>query len=128
MNNTTATKTFANNIASAMAEGRWGDVLTKVTPDVIAHVPAVGDLIGIDALASFVTETAAKTDNGEAFEILDVLVGTNHAAIYFRITAQRQGRAPLNNLTLHLVRLEQDQIAEIWFHNFDGPAVAEFWA
>jgi len=111
-----------------MAEGRWADVLAHVAPNVTAHVPAVGDLDGVDALAGFIAEIAGKAEDGEHFELLDTLVGDSHAALYFRITANRPGRAPLDNLTLHLVRLEDEQIAEIWFHNFDGLAVAAFWA
>jgi hypothetical protein len=124
----THAETVISDTAQAMAEGRWADVLANVAPDVVAHVPAVGDLHGVDALATFLAETAAKADNGEHFELLDTLIGNNHAAIYFRITASRPGRAPLDNLTLHLVRLEDMRIAEIWFHNFDGSAVAAFWA
>lgn len=115
-------------VAEAMADGRWADVLERVAPDVIAHVPAVGDLEGTDALAGFLLETAAKTDDGEHLEVLDTLVGGSHAAIYFRITATREGRPPLDNLTVHLARIVDGAIAEIWFHNFDGAAVAEFWA
>ena len=128
MNNATRTNTFISDVGQAMADGRWGDVLAHLAPDVIAHVPAVGDLEGVDALAGFLAETAAKADHGEHFELLDTLIGNSHAAFYFQITAARQGRAPLDNLTLHLARLENGQIAEIWFHNFDGPAVAAFWA
>ena len=128
MTNATQTKTLISNIGQAMAEGRWADVLANVAPTVVAHVAAVGDLEGVDALAGFLAETGAKTDNGEHLELLDTLVGNKHAALYFRITAARQGRPPLDNLTLHLVRLENGQIAEIWFHNFDGAAVAAFWA
>ena len=128
MKNATRTDTLISDIGQAMAAGRWADVLANVAPNVVAHVPAVGDLEGVDALASFLAETGAKAENGEHFELLDTLVGTDHAAIYFRITAAREGRAPLDNLTLHLVRLKNRQIAEIWFHNFDGAAVAAFWA
>ncbi|MEM7093149.1 MAG: nuclear transport factor 2 family protein [Actinomycetota bacterium] len=120
--------THFENVGRAMAESRWIDVFDAVSPDVVAHIPAVGDLHGIDALATFLLETAAKTNDGEHIEFIDALVGRNHAALYFRITATRAGRAPLDNLTVHLARLEGDTIAEIWFHNFDGPAVAEFWA
>lgn len=111
-----------------MAAGRWADVFAAVSPDVVAHVPAVGSLHGIEAVAAFLLETAAKTDDGEHIELIDSLVGETHAALYFRITATRQGRQPLDNLTVHLARLDEGRIAEIWFHNFDGPAVAAFWA
>lgn len=115
-------------VGTAMAEGRWPDVLAHVAPDVILHVPEVGRIEGIDELANFLLTTAAKADDGEHLELLDTLVGEHFAALYFRITATRIGREPLENLTLHLARLDNDRISEIWFHNFDGPAVAEFWA
>lgn len=115
-------------VGEGMAEGRWADVLAHVSPDVVGHVPAVGDVVGVDGLVAFLLETADKTDDGERFELLDSLVGEQFAALYFRITAERQGREPLDNLTVHLARFDGDQIAEIWFHNFDGPAVAAFWA
>ena len=119
---------LAREVGQAMADGRWADVLSHMDPAVIAHVPSVGDLAGIDALAAFLLETTAKADDGEQFELLDTLVGNDHAALYFRITATRPGREPLDNLTLHLARLQDDKIVEIWFHNFDTVAVAAFWA
>lgn len=115
-------------LGGAMADSRWDDVLAALSPDVVAHVPAVGDLHGIDALATFLLETGAKTDDGEHLELIDALVGESYGALYFRITATRPGREPLDNLTVHLARFEGDTVVEIWFHNFDGPAVADFWA
>lgn len=120
-------RTRLHDIGAAMADGRWADVFDSVAPDVVAHVPAVGDLHGIDELAGFVLDTASKTDDGEHLEHLDTLVGADHAALYFRITATRAGRPPLDNLTVHLARLDDGIIQEIWFHNYDGPAVAAFW-
>ncbi len=128
MNNTIDPREHITGIGQAMADGRWGDALSSVSPEVIAHVPAVGELRGIEEVATFLVETAAKTDDGEHIELIDSLVGESHAALYFRITATRSGRPPLDNLTVHLARLEGGKIAEIWFHNFDGPAVAAFWA
>ncbi len=119
---------IAHRVGTAMAAGDWATVLDAVSPDVVAHVPAVGDLVGITALATFLAETASKTDEGEHFELLDTLIGGKHVALYFRITAQRTSRVPLDNLTVHLARLDEKLIAEIWFHNFDGSAVAAFWS
>ncbi len=137
MNDTHLTEPLTNDanllaigklVGHAMQEKDWLTVLGAVAPDVVAHVPAVGDLEGIDALATFLAETAEKTADGEHFEILDVLAGSSYAALYFRITAKRSGHPDLDNLTLHLARIEDDLIKEIWFHNFDGAAVAAFWA
>lgn len=119
---------LTTHVAQAMAARRWHDVFDHLAPDVVAHVPAVGDLHGIDGLAAFVLDVNGKTDDGEHLEVLDVLAGERFAAIYFRITATRSGRPPLDNLTVHLARFDGDRICEIWFHNFDGPAVAAFWA
>ncbi len=124
----TARSTHITAIGQAMADGRWSEVFDAVSPDVVAHVPAVGEIRGVDALAGFLLDTAAKTDDGEHIELIDALVGETHAALYFRITATREGRPPLDNLTVHLARLDGETISEIWFHNFDGPAVAQFWA
>lgn len=121
------TKELARRVGTAMEREDWATVLSAVSPEVIAHVPAVGDLTGIDALAMFLAETAAKTEDGERFQLLDTLIGDDHVALYLRITAQRAGRTPLDNLTVHLARLDGPLIAEIWFHNFDGQAVAAFW-
>ena len=121
------THDIAHTVGTAMAAADWSTVLAAVSPDVVAHVPAVGDFVGIDALAGFLLETGAKTDAGEHFELLDTLVGETYVGLYFRITAQRSGRDALDNLTVHLARLEGGRIAEIWFHNFDGPSVAAFW-
>ena len=120
-------RTRLHDVGAAMADGRWADVFDSVAPDVVAHVPAVGDLHGIDQLAGFVLDTASKTDDGEHLEHLDTLVGADHAALYFRITATRAGQPPLDNLTVHLARIDDGIIQEIWFHNYDGPAVAAFW-
>lgn len=137
MNDTHLSKPVANDgnllaigrrVGQAMQEQDWLTVLGAVAPDVVAHVPAVGDLEGIDALATFLADTAEKTADGEHFELLDVLAGHSYAALYFRITARRPGHPDLDNLTLHLARIEDDLVKEIWFHNFDGPAVAAFWA
>lgn len=120
-------KELGHRVGNALESADWATVLEAVSPDVVAHVPAVGDLIGVDALAAFLVETAGKTDAGEQFELLDTLVGDDFVGLYFRITAERAGRDPLDNLTVHLARLNESMIEEIWFHNFDGPAVAAFW-
>src|SRR5690606_7803433 len=83
-------------VGAAMAEGRWPDVLAHVSPEGTTHVPVVGRLVGIGELATFGAETAGKSDDGEHFELLDTLVGERFAALYFRVTAHRAGKAPLD--------------------------------
>ena len=120
---------LVRTLAAAMSEHRWDDVLALLDDDVVAHVPAEEQpRRGIGDLAAFIAETTAKADDGEHFEVIDTLAGETHGAIYFRITATRPGRPPLDNLTVHLARLSGGRVAEIWFHNFDNEAVAAFWS
>ncbi|MEM8924118.1 MAG: nuclear transport factor 2 family protein [Actinomycetota bacterium] len=120
---------LVRRLAAGMADHRWADVLTLVHRDVVAHLPAAPEpLRGVDSLAAFIVETSAKAEDGERFEVIDTLAGANHGAIYFRITANRPDRTPLDNLTVHLARIESGLVTEIWFHNFDNDAVAAFWA
>ena len=99
---------------------------------VVLHVPGThplaGDHRGPEALVRFVEATRARTESGEHIEILDVLDGTDHAAAYLRVTAERAGKVPLDNTTVHLLRVVDGRVAEVWLHNWDHAAVDEFWS
>ena len=77
---------------------------------------------------SFTAATTALTDDGEDIEVIDVLGGADHAAVYCRVTARRAGRPPLDNLTVHVLRIRDGRVAEAWLHNFDDVAVSAFWS
>ena len=47
----TDTQHHIAEVGRAMSDGRWKDVFDSVSADVVAHVPEVGSLLGIDALA-----------------------------------------------------------------------------
>ena len=100
--------------------------------DVVLHVPGThplsGEHHGPDALVRFVEASRERTESGEQIEVLDVLEGADHAAAYLRVTAERAGRAPLDNTTVHLLRLVEGRVAEVWLHNWDNAAVNEFWS
>jgi ketosteroid isomerase-like protein len=100
--------------------------------DVVLHVPGThplsGEHHGPDALVRFVEASRERTESGEQIEVLDVLEGVDHAAAYLRVTAERAGRAPLDNTTVHVLRLVEGRVAEVWLHNWDNTAVNEFWS
>jgi uncharacterized protein len=100
--------------------------------DVVLHVPGshplAGEHRGPEALVRFVEASRARTESGEHIEVLDVLEGAGHAAAYLRVTAERAGKTPLDNTTLHLLRLVDGRVAEVWLHNWDNTAVDEFWS
>lgn len=98
--------------------------------DVVLHVPGnhplAGDHTGPTAVLGFVVASRGLTDDGEHIELLDLLVGARTVAAWCRVTARRGGRE-LDNTTVHLVRVADGRIVEIWLHNFDDIAVNDFW-
>ena len=118
---------YAALLANQLDEAR------RYTHDnVVLHVPGThplaGEHHGPEALVRFVEASRERTESGEHIEVLDVLEGADHAAAYLRVTAERAGKEPLDNTTVHLLRLVDDLVAEVWLHNWDNTAVNEFWS
>ncbi|BCW89404.1 hypothetical protein sos41_25670 [Alphaproteobacteria bacterium SO-S41] len=106
-------------------------LLSVLSPDIVLHVPGSHPLAGrhegLAGFAGFMEKTRALTDGGETIELIDVLGGETHAAAYCRVTATRAGREPLDNTTVHLARIADGRIAEIWLHNWDNQSASAFW-
>lgn len=135
MNNTTTHPTAADALAglySSVADGDAAAAMSHLTDDVVLHVPGTqplsGDHVGPEAVVAFIAASSSRADRTERVEVLDVLVGGGHAAAYCHVTGVREGRKVLDNRTIHLFRLDEGRIAEIWFHNWDQPAVDAFWS
>jgi uncharacterized protein len=115
----------------ALATGDLAAAAAHLDPDVALHVPGTHPLAGthrgLEGVLAFVDGTRARTDDGEAIEVLDVLAGANTTAVHCRVTATRGDRR-LDNSTIHLLRLRQGRVVEIHLHNFDGVAVDDFWS
>ena len=108
------------------------EAMRALTDDeVVLHVPGqhltAGDYRGLDGLVGFAEASRAIGATVES-EVLDVLEGQDHVAVYCHIRGRRPDRAALENLTLHLYRLAGGRVAEIWFHNRDQSAVDGFWS
>ena len=102
--------------------------LTDVAaPDVVLHDPGShplgGEHRGLAGVQRFLTASGAI---GPRTEVLDVLDGRDHAAVYCRVRAERDG-AVLDNHTVHLLRIADGRVAEVWFHNRDQAHVDRFW-
>lgn len=120
------------SLYAALARGDVAAMVGMLADDVVLHVPGshplAGDHRGPDAVLGFAAATRALTDDGEEIEVLDVLAGDRSVAVHARVRATRAGRAPLDNRTVHLLRLDAGRVAEIWLHNFDDLTVSEFWS
>ncbi|MBI5089917.1 MAG: nuclear transport factor 2 family protein [Actinobacteria bacterium] len=117
---------------AALLAGQLEDARRHTHDDVVLHVPGshplAGDHRGPDALVRFVEASRERTDTGENLEVIDVLEGAGHAAVYLRVTATRAGKVPLDNTTVHLLRVVDGRVAEVWLHNWDDLTVNEFWS
>jgi ketosteroid isomerase-like protein len=116
-------RAFATDDVVAMRAHLADDVLLHVPGD----QPLTGDHRGPDGVIQFFTASRALTEDGERIELIDVLGGARYAAGYCRITGERAGREPLDNTTVHLMRVEAGLVREIWFHNWDQDNVDQFW-
>lgn len=127
MNTTSQT---IDRLYAAIAERDVAGIARTLTPDAVLHVPGrhplAGRYTGPAEILGFLAGTGAAAGDGETVEVLDVLVGHEHAAAYVRSRARR-GDAELDNLTLHLMRTTAGAVAEIWFHNRDQEHVDAFW-
>ena len=128
----TSLKEVAVALYAALLANQLDEARRHAHDDVVLHVPGThplaGDHHGPEALVRFVEASRARTESGERIEVLDVLEGTDHAAAYLRVTAERAGKAPLDNVTVHLLRVVDGRVAEVWLHNWDNTAVNEFWS
>ena len=129
---TTSLRDVTMALYASLLTGQLDEARRYSHDDVVLHVPGshplAGEHRGPDALVRFVEASRQRTDTGEHIEVLDVLEGTDHAAVYLRVTAERAGKTPLDNTTVHLLRLVDGRVAEVWLHNWDNIAVNEFWS
>jgi ketosteroid isomerase-like protein len=138
MTATTTTPSSTSPIATvvglyaALAAGDLDAAGGHLTTDVVLHVPGLqplsGDHVGRQAVVDFVVASSTTAGRSEEVEVLEVLAGEHHVAAICRVTGRRDGHVALDNRTVHLFRLDGDAVAEIWFHNWDQPAVDAFWS
>ena len=116
----------------ALAANDLAAVAAVLAPDATLHVPGTqplaGEHTGLDAILRFMLATTALTDGGERIEFLDALVGDEHVAAYVHVTAERAGHEPLDNETVHLLRVRDGLVTDLWFHNRDQAVVDAFWS
>lgn len=101
-----------------------------VHEEVELHVPGshptAGDYLGLQGILDFY-EASRAAGASTTRDVLDVLEGRDHVAVYCHVRGTRPHRAVLENPTLHLYRISAGRVAEVWFHNRDQAAVDAFW-
>lgn len=123
-------------VAAAFYEAYLADDVAAASaflaPDVVLHVPGSnpvsGDHVGLDGILGWVLASQAITAEGTvSTRVVDLTGGATHATVICEVTGDRPGRATMHNRTVHVLRVDDGLIAEIWFHNWDQPSVDAFW-
>ena len=131
MNTTLSLTDLTVAFYAAVLEQRVDDARAALADDVVLHVPGhhplAGDHHGPDGLLAFLDRSAELAGHTQQTELVDLMAGSRHVGAYVRVRAERPGRAPLDNLTVHVLRFEDGRIADIRFHNWDDDAVSAFW-
>ena len=121
--------TVALELYGAVLAGDVDRVRELVSPDVTLEVPGTHPLAGrhrgVEGILTFMAGSRAATDDGEHLDVLD---GSEHAAIYLHVTATRGQRPPLDNHTVHLVHVAGGVVDAIWIHNRADAPVNDFWS
>jgi uncharacterized protein len=118
-------------LRAALESGDLATARTLLHDDVELHVPGshptAGEYRGLQGILDF-SEASAATGARTTRDVVDVLEGRDHVAVYCHVRGTRPDRAVLENPTLHLYRISDGRVAEVWFHNRDQAAVDAFWS
>ncbi|KRV48489.1 hypothetical protein AQ490_24765 [Wenjunlia vitaminophila] len=96
--------------------------------DVPGTSPVSGVYHGLSGFLRFTSATNAIVPGGAQTEIIDIMDGRRHAAVYGVSRATRTGRPPLTNPTVHLVTVDDARVTAITIFNADQRAVDDFWS
>lgn len=133
----TAATTTPAAIAAAFYEAYLADDVATASaflaPDAVLHVPGsnpvAGDHVGLDGILGFILSTRAITADGRVTTTLvDLTGGADHATAICEVVGERPGRQTMHNRTVHVLRIADGLIAEVWFHNWHQPSVDAFWS
>jgi ketosteroid isomerase-like protein len=126
-----------HQLASAFYEAFLNDDLLGasafLSSEVVLHVPGdhplSGDYFGLDGVLKWAVDSLEIMGPGsQHIELVDLMSGDAYAAAYCRVTADRPGRPPLRNTTVHLLRVSEGSIVELWLHDYDVLSVNQFWS
>jgi uncharacterized protein len=123
----TTTETI-ENLYARLADGDPAGAAARLAPDAVLHIPGDNPLAGDHRGPAAILGVLARLDGfGGRTEVVDVLAGRSYAAAYCRVRVDSAAPDDLDNATVHLFRMADDRVAEVWFHNRDQTAVDTFW-
>jgi ketosteroid isomerase-like protein len=107
------------------------DIWPKLAPQVVFHVagghPLSGDHVGVDAVRRYVATVTARPDGPAGFSVTSAFRDHTGALLLVEGTAFH-GEEPFVRTIVHLVRLEEGKVVELWDNPIDQRAEDEFWS
>jgi len=125
----------ATRIRRMFTAFRDGDVATihaMIPDDAVWHFPGrhgklAGAHRGRDAIFAFFVNVQTLTDGTFHLDLIDVIANDEHAIALFRGHGQRNGKT-LDNPTCLRMRLQKEQVQEVWEFVWDLYHVDDFWS
>ncbi|MFA1538843.1 nuclear transport factor 2 family protein [Actinomadura monticuli] len=122
----------ARRLYTALADGDAATIAELLHPAATLSVPGTNPIAGryqgAAGLAEFVAAGTAIAPGGARTQVIEVMGGDRHAAVYGISRATRPGRPPLENHTVHLLTVHDGRITAITIFNQDQPTVDTFWS
>jgi len=116
---------------NAFASGNMVALNELFHPDIVWHAQRLGvlggDHQGWPAVLKFFADSMELTRGTFAIEVLEILANDDSAAAVVRSTGRR-GEATLDDRQVHVFRLENERVVEVWQYVGDGVAAATFWS
>lgn len=125
-------RAVAARLYAAISRGDTATINELIHPDAALSVPGAspvsGSYHGTAGYLKFSQATVAIAPGGAHTEVIDVMGGERHVAVYGISRATRAGRLPLVNPTVHLITVEESRVTAIAIFNADQRAVDDFWS
>jgi ketosteroid isomerase-like protein len=87
-----------------------------------------GDYVGKDQVFGVFDRLAEITEKSFRTELHDILATNEHAVALQRWTAQREGKASLEDRNVSVFHIQGGKITEVWHHAGDQYAQDEFFS
>jgi ketosteroid isomerase-like protein len=114
----------------AFGLGDLATVQSLFAPDAVWHAQRLGRLSGDHEgwgeIAEFFMESVQLTQGTFRLEVQDILTSDERAAVTVRSRAERDDQR-LDSYQVHLYRIEDGKVAEIWQFVDDHIKVGNFW-
>lgn len=116
----------------ALASGDMDAYREFISENIVWHVggdhPFTGDYRGRDALFEYFQKVDELTDGSLQVDREEILADDTHAAVFARVTAQRERRS-LDVVLAQALTVDKDgRLTEYWALANDQRSVDEFWS